>query len=157
MRLLAAARKHTPAREPSGAWAYSRSISTRGSFLASGARGTGGTDFTRTSSGAGLTTGAFAAFFASRARGARGSSISLGREKGSCHIPVDSGAPPRPQRSPPPPHLCPSPATPPPPRQSSSTTVTYRGAGGTDSASSTRETSSTLAEENREVRGSTAP
>lgn len=132
MRLLAAARKHTPAREPSGAWAYSRSISTRGSFLASGARGTGGTDFTRTSSGAGLTTGAFAAFFASRARGARGSSISLGREKGSCHIPVDSGAPPRPQRSPPPlppPVPLTSNTTPPPPPEQLHYSYLQRGRG----------------------------
>lgn len=96
VRRLAAAREHPPTRDPCGVRAYSRSISTRGSLLASGAGGTGGPDFTGTSGGAGLTTGAFAAFFASRARRARGSSISLGREKRGCQIPVGSGAPRRP-------------------------------------------------------------
>ena len=86
------ARDTAPTLDPSGACTYSRSISTRGSFLTSGARGTGRTDFTSTPSGASLTTGAFAAFFASRARRSRGSSISLDGENWGCENPSDSGA-----------------------------------------------------------------
>lgn len=66
---------------------YSRSISTRGSFLASRARGTWGTNFTRTSCGTSLTTGTFASFFANRTRRARGSSISLNGHKRDCQSP----------------------------------------------------------------------
>lgn len=133
MRCLARAGEYIPARDPSGGRTYSWPVGTRGSFLASGAGGTGGSDFTGTSSGASLTTGTFAAFFASGAGRARGSSISLGREKRGCQVPVDSGAPRRPQRGPAPsPPLCPLP--PPPPANPQSvgvfTTVLTEGPGG---------------------------
>lgn len=93
--------RRPPTLDPSGGGTYSRSVSTRGSFLTSGARGTRGTDFTGTPSGASLTAGAFAAFFASRARRARGSSISLDGENCDCQSPADSGAFLRPQSGPP--------------------------------------------------------
>lgn len=66
---------------------YSRSISTRRSFLTSRARGTWGTNFTRTSSGTSLTTGTFAPFFANGTGRARGSSISLHGHKRDCQSP----------------------------------------------------------------------
>lgn len=132
---------------------YSRSISTRRSFLTGRARGTRGTDFPGTPSGASLTAGAFAAFFADRAGRARGSSVSLDGEKRGRQVPVDSGAPLRPQMGPPP-------SRQPVPRSPSNgvtSTDTYRGAGRTDSASSTRETSSTLAGDDKGVRRTAAP
>lgn len=100
MRCVAVARNRAPALDAFRAGTHSRSVSTRGSFLASGAGRTRGANFTRTSSGASLTTGAFAAFFANRTRRARGPGISLDWEKRGCQIPVYSGAPPRPQSGP---------------------------------------------------------
>lgn len=146
MRGLAEARGHGPGPDPSRTGTHSRSISTRRAFFTSGARGTRGTDFTGTSSGASLTTGTFATFFASRTRRTRGSSISLDGEKRGCQIPLclerteASGGPTAwaPTCSP--------------------RADTHRGARRTNSASSTRETSSTLEEENEEVvRGRRAP
>lgn len=161
MRCLARAGEYVSARDPSGGRTYSWSVGTRGSFLASGAGGTGGPDFTGTSSGGRSHHGDLCRLLCQRGRegqgvqhfpgqgeeglsGSRGfwspAEASEGFSTLSSPVPLTT-------------------ATTPPNPQSVGvfTTVLTEGPGGTDAASSTRETGSTLAEEDREVRGRTPP